>query len=57
MMALSARCAFGIVGVRKSGTPLLTASTPVMAVHPFANARIRIQTVALADAAAAAGAR
>ena len=30
--------AFFTFGSRKTGTPLLMASTPVMAVHPFANA-------------------
>ena len=38
MIAVRVLCAFGIVGWRNNGTPLLTASMPVMAVHPLANA-------------------
>ena len=34
MMKVSVRCASGTVGFLKRGTPLLTASTPVMAVQP-----------------------
>ena len=37
MMMVSVSRRYGIVGGRKTGTPLLTASTPVMAVHPLAN--------------------
>ncbi len=44
MIAVSVRCAFLIVGLRKRGTPLLTASTPVIAVHPLAKARTRSTT-------------
>ena len=47
------RWAYLTVGSLKAPTPLLTASTPVMAVHPLAKARIRIHTphasVALAN--------
>ena len=38
MIAVSVRCATGIAGFLKIGTALDTASTPVMAVHPLANA-------------------
>src|ERR1700683_676734 len=55
MIEVRARWALGIVGTRKSGTPLLTASTPVIAVHPFANARTRIHRVAACVAAAIGG--
>ena len=51
MIAVSVRVACGTAGSRKAVTPLLTASTPVMAVQPLANARIRIQS----EAAIAAG--
>ncbi len=40
MMIVSVRWAWRIVGGLKMGTPLLTASTPVIAVHPLAKARI-----------------
>src|SRR5256884_6866888 len=36
MITVSARCAFFTLGSRKAFTPLLTASTPVIAVHPLA---------------------
>ena len=51
MIAVSVRLAWETAGSRKAVTPLLTASTPVMAVQPLANDRIKIQT----DAAIAAG--
>jgi hypothetical protein len=38
-IAVSVRCATFTVGARNSGTPFETASTPVIAVHPLANAR------------------
>ncbi len=38
MIIDSVRLAFFTVGCRKIGTPLLTASTPVIAVQPLANA-------------------
>ena len=38
-MAASVRWAYITVGVLNAPTPLLTASTPVMAVQPAANAR------------------
>src|SRR4029453_14171255 len=37
-MATSVAAAFLLSGGRKAGTPLETASTPVIAVHPFENA-------------------
>ncbi len=37
-MTVSVFCAFLVVGSRKARTPLLTASTPVIAVQPLANA-------------------
>ena len=43
MMAVSVRRAWSTAGSRKAVTPLLTASTPVIAVQPLAKARIRIQ--------------
>src|SRR3954471_2662280 len=46
MMAVRVFRAWGTAGSLKAPTPLLTASTPVMAVHPLANARIRIQRLA-----------
>ena len=36
MMMVSVFCAFFVVGARKARTPLLTASTPVIAVQPLA---------------------
>ncbi len=40
---------------RNACTPLLTASTPVMAVQPLANARTRIQALKASDARAMCG--
>src|ERR1022692_2872541 len=51
MIAVRVRRAWETAGSRKAETPLLTASTPVMAVHPLAKARIRIQSVAVIAAA------
>ena len=42
-------CAFLIFGVRKAGTPLLTASTPVRAEHPLEKARSRSRMKATCD--------
>ncbi len=39
-IAASVVAAFFALGLRKAGTPLLMASTPVRAVHPEAKARI-----------------
>ena len=55
MMAVRVRCAFGIVGFLKIGTPLLTASTPVIAVQPLAKARTTIHTLSASVAAGIAG--
>ena len=44
-MIVSVHCAFGTAGFLKSGTALLTASTPVMAVQPLAKARSRTQAL------------
>ena len=57
MIAVSVRRAWRTAGSRKALTPLLTASTPVMAVQPLAKARIsdpEASAVAAAMAAAAA---
>ena len=43
MMAVSVLRAWETAGSRNAVTPLLTASTPVMAVQPLANDRITIQ--------------
>src|SRR3954465_2343071 len=43
-ITVSVSCAFFTAGRRKALTPLPTASTPVIAVHPLANARSRIQS-------------
>jgi hypothetical protein len=43
MMIVSVRLAFFCVGSRKALTPLDTASTPVMAVHPLAKTLARSQ--------------
>ena len=43
----SVRAAFFAGGWRKSGTPSATASTPVSAVQPFANAVSRMNTVTM----------
>lgn len=42
-MIVSVRLAFFCVGSRKALTPLDTASTPVMAVHPLAKTLARSQ--------------
>ena len=44
-MIVSVHCALGTSGFLKSGTPLLTASTPVIAVQPLAKERNRIQAL------------
>ena len=44
-MMVSVNCAFGTVGFRNSGTALLTASIPVIAVQPLAKARCNIQAL------------
>ena len=44
MITVSVRLAWETAGSRKTVTPLLTASTPVMAVQPLANDRIKIQS-------------
>ena len=56
MIAVRVLRAWGTAGSRKAPTPLLTASTPVIAVQPLAKARIRIQRLAAmaADGMAAA---
>ena len=51
MIAVNVRWACGTAGSRKAVTPLLTASTPVMAVQPLAKARIKIQRLAAVVAA------
>src|SRR3982074_2087907 len=43
-IAVKVRCAWVTVGARKAPTPLLTASTPVIAVQPLAKARSSSQT-------------
>ena len=50
-MAVKVRWACGTAGSRNAVTPLLTASTPVMAVQPLAKARIKIQRPATLVAA------
>ena len=56
-MRLSTSLAFLADGSRKEGTPLLTASTPVSAVQPEANAcRRRNSVMSPAVSATAAGA-
>ena len=54
MIAVRVRCAFLTTGSRKAPTPLLTASTPVIAVQPLAKARSSSHRPA-ASASAAAG--
>ena len=44
-MSASVRFAFAIFWVRKAGTPLATASTPVRALHPLANERSSSNTI------------
>ena len=46
-MMVRVRLAFFWVGSRKAMTPLETASTPVMAVHPLANTFARSQRVSI----------
>src|SRR5215510_2833296 len=55
-MAVSVRRAVRTAGAEKTGTPLLTASTPVIAVHPLANARSRSHRLTAVVAAGAGGA-
>ena len=55
MIAVRVRRAWETAGSRNAETPLLTASTPVMAVHPLANDRIRSQNVAAISAAGCSG--
>ena len=45
----------GPSGALKTGTPLLTASTPVMAVQPLANARMRSQRLTASVGGPSAG--
>src|SRR5260370_30235421 len=45
MMTVRVRCAFFTPGSRKAFTPLLTASTPVSAVHPLAKTFSKSQNV------------
>ncbi len=45
MITVSVRCAVFTTGSRKAWTPLLTASTPVIAVQPLENALINSQTL------------
>src|SRR5690349_1434831 len=54
-MTVSVRCAVLTVGCRNALTPLLTASTPVMAVHPLANDRTRLQRPTASAAAGGGG--
>jgi len=55
MMAVRVRRAAGTTGSRKACTPLLTASTPVIAVHPLANARNNIHALTPSAALARCG--
>jgi hypothetical protein len=55
MMTVSVRLAFTVVGSRKAMTPLLTASTPVMAVQPLAKTLANSQRVKVAVAAGSLG--
>ena len=57
MIAVRVRRAWRTAGSRKAPTPLLTASTPVIAVQPLANARIRIQRLAAVAAEGMRGGR
>ena len=54
-MAASVRCAYTTDGFRNALTPLLTASTPVIAVQPLANERIRSHALPPATPAGRAG--
>src|SRR5262245_36502467 len=55
MIALSVRRALIVAGSRNAVTPLLTASTPVIAVQPLANERKSSQTLAPAVATGIGG--
>src|SRR5580658_8037046 len=55
MIAVSVRCAFGIAGFLKIGTAFDTASTPVIAVQPLANALISSHHVSASVASGIAG--
>src|SRR5262245_7067015 len=55
IIAVRVRRAFAVAGSRNAVTPLLTASTPVIAVQPLANARSRSHNPAPAVAAGIAG--
>ena len=55
MMMVSVRLALSVFGSRKAVTPLLTASTPVMAVHPLAKTFINSQSVSTPVAGGNAG--
>jgi hypothetical protein len=50
MMMVRARRAFFVVGSRNAMTPLLTASTPVIAVQPLEKTRSRSHKLAAATA-------
>ena len=54
-MAASVLCACRVQGSLKAPTPLLTASTPVMAVQPAANARNSSQSVTASVPSGTAG--
>src|SRR4051794_33641556 len=54
-IAVRVRCAFATTGSRKALTPLLTASTPVIAVQPLAKARSRSHRPAASVATGRAG--
>ena len=57
MITVKVRCALRTVGSRKALTPLLTASTPVIAVQPFENTcrRSHVLTATVAGPATFAG--
>src|SRR4051794_5548074 len=55
MIAVSVRRATATAGSRNAATPLLTASTPVMAVQPLANALASTHSPATAAAAGGVG--
>ena len=55
MMTVRVRRAWTTAGSRKARMPLLTASTPVIAVQPLAKACIRSQRLAVASASGKAG--
>src|ERR1051325_4620072 len=54
-MMVSVHCALGTFGFLKSGTALLTASTPVIAVQPLANERNNSHILAASIAFGAGG--